>query len=309
MESVYILILAMAVDLTLGEPPNAIHPVAWIGKVSAFLVKIGAGRSPVLQFVIGLGTVMLTCALFVTPVYFVLLYLKSFNFIAYIIVSALILKTCFSLKELRGAALRIRNLLEEDKQPEARFELRALVARNTGTLDKSLMISATVESVAENSCDSFFAPLFYYLLLGVPGAIAYRVINTLDAMIGYHGEYEYLGKFAARLDTVVNYIPARIAALLLVASAGISRRSASSAWRIMLRDRKKTESPNAGWTMSAMAGALGVQLEKVGYYKLGDNRGPLVIASIDGSLRITLTAAFIWGLIVLFTGGIFYGLA
>jgi adenosylcobinamide-phosphate synthase len=128
-------------------------------------------------------------------------------------------------------------------------------------------------------------------------------------MIGYHGEYEYLGKFAARLDSVVNYIPARISALLLVAAAWILRHNASSAWRIMLRDRRKTESPNAGWTMSAMAGALGVQLEKIGFYKLGDNHSPLLIDSIDSSLKITMTAAFLWSFIILLAEGVYYGLS
>jgi adenosylcobinamide-phosphate synthase len=168
------------------------------------------------------------------------------------------------------------------------------------------MVSATVESVAENSCDSFFAPLLFFLLLGVPGAIGYRVINTLDAMIGHHGEYEYLGKFAARLDTVANFIPARITALAIVGASWICRQNASKAWRIMLRDRKNTESPNAGWTMGAMAGALDVQLEKVGYYKLGDGSGVLLTEKIDTSLKVVITATSIWILIVVLAEVIFH---
>ena len=196
--------------------------------------------------------------------------------------------------------------MAEDKLAEARFELRSLVGRDTSKLDKSLMVSATVESVAENSCDSFFAPLFYFLFFGVPGAIAYRVINTLDAMIGHHGEFEYLGKFAARLDTVANFIPARITALIIVLAAWICKRNASGAWRIMLRDRRKTESPNAGWTMSAIAGALGVQLEKVGYYKLGDNHNSLSLSTIDASLQIVMTAALIWSLLLILAEVIYH---
>jgi adenosylcobinamide-phosphate synthase len=129
--------------------------------------------------------------------------------------------------------------------------------------------------------------------------MAYRVINTLDAMIGHHGEYEYLGKFAARLDSVANFIPARITALIIVLAAWICKKSASGAWQIMLRDRRKTESPNAGWTMSAIAGALGVQLEKVGYYKLGNNQNSLSLSTIDASLHIIMTAALIWSLLLI----------
>ncbi len=299
MEALFILLLALIIDLALGEPPAVIHPVVWMGKVISSLIKAGSGRSPTVQFLYGLGVVLLTVGIFVVPVYFALSYLKSLNLVAYIFVAAMILKTSFSLKGLRRAALRVRNLLAEDKLAAARFELRALVGRDTGQLDKSLMVSAAVESVAENSCDSFFAPLFYFLLFGVPGAVAYRVINTLDAMIGHHGEFEYLGKFAARLDSVANFIPARITALLIVLATWMCRKNASAAWRIMLRDRRKTESPNAGWTMSAITGALGVQLEKVGYYKLGDNHDCLSLSTIDASLQIIMTTALFWSLLLI----------
>ena len=129
----------------------------------------------------------------------------------------------FSIKGLRRAAFKIKNLLQDDDLDKTRFELRALVSRDTAGLPRPLLASAAVESVAEGTCDSLVAPLFYFLLLGVPGAIGYRVVNTLDAMIGYHGKYEYLGKFAARLDDVLNYIPARLAALLLVLAAAFQK--------------------------------------------------------------------------------------
>lgn len=293
-----ILWLALVIDLALGEPPAAIHPVVWMGKAISFLGKGATNRSSVAQLFLGLGIVLATLAIFVTPAYFILSYLENLSFAAYVVVAAVILKTSFSLKELRRAALRVRNFLAEDKLTGARFELRSLVGRDTKGLDKEQMVSATVESVAENSCDSFVAPLFYFLLFGVPGAVAYRVINTLDAMIGHHGEFEYLGKFAARLDDVANFIPARITALLIVLGARICKKDASGAWRVMLRDRGKTESPNAGWTLSAVAGALGVRVEKAGYYKLGDNHNALSLSALDDSLRIILTGALIWSLLI-----------
>jgi len=301
-----ILLVTLVIDLTLGEPPRAIHPVVWMGKVVSLLIKGGGERSPAVQFLYGLGVVVVTAGIFVVPVYFALFYLKNLSLVAYIVVAAVILKTSFSLKELRRSALRVRNRLAEDKLAEARFELSSLVGRDTGKLDKSLMVSATVESVAENSCDSFVAPLFYFLFFGVSGAIAYRVINTLDAMIGHHGEFEYLGKFAACLDSVANFIPARITALIIVLVSWIRERSASRAWQVMLRDRRRTESPNAGWTMSAIAGALGVKLEKVGCYKLGDNHNSLSLSTIDASLQIVMTTALIWSLLLILAEVIYH---
>ena len=299
MDIVLIFVLALALDLALGEPPSAIHPVVWMGKVIAFLIKGGKSRSQTTQFIYGMGVVLITMAVFVTAAYFLLAYLREFNLIVYVVVSAVVFKTCFSLRGLRQAALKVKSLLMNDKLAEARFELRALVGRDTGKLNKGLLISATVESIAENSCDSFFAPLFYFLFLGVPGAVAYRVINTLDAMIGHHGEFEYLGKAAARLDTVVNYIPARLAALTIILASWIARTKTGTAWHMMVRDAGKTESPNAGWTMSATAGALGVQLEKVGYYKLGESVNILSVSSIDITLKLMIIATGVWAILIL----------
>jgi adenosylcobinamide-phosphate synthase len=299
MAVISILVLGLAIDVVLGEPPSIIHPVSWIGKIISFLAKLGAGHSRLAQFMYGVVIVLFTLALFVTPAYFLLSYFRGLNLVACVIAAAVLFKITFSLRGLQRAALRVKRWLAEDKLTEARLELRSLVGRDTARLDESLMVSATVESVAENTCDSFVAPLFYFLLLGVPGAMAYRVINTLDAMIGHHGEFEYLGKFAAHLDTIVNFVPARITALIMVLAAWTCKKNASKAWRIMLRDRRITESPNAGWTMSAIAGALGVQLEKVGYYKLGDNQNSLSLNTIDDSLRLIMTTALVWSLLII----------
>lgn len=301
-----ILLFGLAIDAALGEPPLAVHPVAWLGKFISLLVKGGFARRPAGQLLYGGLIVLLSLAVFVTPVYFLLFYLKSLSPVIYVLAGALIFKITFSLKELRHAALLVRNLIVADKLAQARSELRALVGRDTANLDKSRMVSAAVESVAENLCDSFVAPLFYFMFFGVPGAVAYRVINTLDAMIGHHGEFEYLGKPAAKLDTIANFIPARISAALIVLASWFCQKDARGAWRIMRRDRVKTESPNAGWTMSAIAGALGVRLEKAGYYQLGDTRNSLSAGTIDASQKIIVTAALIWSLLVSLAPVIYY---
>lgn len=298
------MLLALLFDLVLGEPPNIIHPVAWMGRVVSFLEKGSVNQSRAFQFFYGAGIALFTIGLFALPTYFILFYLEGLSSIVHVIAGAILFKFTFSLKELRRAALRVKRFLLEDKLSEARFELRTLVSRDTQNLAKPLLVSATVESVAENASDSFVAPLFYFLLFGVPGAMAYRAVNTLDALVGYHGKYEYLGKFASRLDDVLNFIPARLTALLLVLAAFLSRRCGRASWQVARSQHVRTESPNAGWPMAAMAGALNVQLEKVGHYRLGGASASSTPETIDASLGLVQIAMSIWVLICLTAGGI-----
>jgi len=301
-DTLLILLVALAIELALGEPPRLIHPVVWMGKVASFLERGGAGQPRLAQFVYGIGMSLFLIGLFTAVAYLLLFYLKSLSFVVYVIIGAVLLKSTFSLKELRGVAIRVKKFLLREKLDETNRELRSLVSRDTRDLPESLIVSATVESVAENTCDSFVAPLFYFLLFGVPGAIAYRVVNTLDAMVGYHGKYEYLGKFASKLDDVLNIIPARLTALLLVLASFLSGRGARVAWQVALSEHSKTESPNAGWTMAAIAGALNVQLEKVGHYKLGRADAPLTPETIDAALKLMLISMLSWSLICFIVG-------
>jgi adenosylcobinamide-phosphate synthase len=307
MEIILILTIALAIDLTLGDPPNAGHPVAWMGKVISWLAKVRLPNHPAIQFIYGIAITILILAISIIPIYLLLHYVKPFNFAAYIIIAGILLKFTFTISGLRRAALKISQLLKSDNQENARFELRALVSRNTSELPRPLLVSAAVESVAESTCDSLVAPLFYFLILGVPGAMAYRAINTLDAMIGYHGQYEFLGKFAARLDDVLNFIPARLTALLLVL-ASTMKKTGNNAWRTAWREHGVTESPNAGWPMAAMAGGLNVQLEKTGSYKLGSANAALVPDTINHSVNLSLMASFLWVIICLITGAAYFAI-
>ena len=308
MDIMIMLPLAMTIDLILGEPPLLIHPVVWMGRLISFLEKFSIGQPAPVQLVYGMAMALFLTGLFGAATYFVLFYVKNFNPIAYLIIGAVLLKSTFSLKELRNAALRVKSSLLREKPEEARYELRSLVSRDTQHLSEPLLVSATVESVAESTCDSLIAPLFYFLLFGVPGAVAYRAVNTLDAMIGYHGKYEYLGKFSSRLDDVLNFIPARLTALLLIAASFFSGKRTQYSWWIAVNEHSKTESPNAGWPIAAVAGALDIQLEKTGHYKLGRAGAPLIPATIDASLRLVLIAASIWVIISLAAGGISFAL-
>ena len=242
---IFILTGALVIDLAFGEPPLALHPVVWMGKFIGLWEKLVLKRSPLVQIICGTIFTLVTIGLFAVPAYLLMAYLKGWSFLAYIVIGMVIFKVTFSLKELRQAARRIKSFLLEKNLVDARLGLCSLVKRDAHNLTEPLVVSAAVESVTENTCDSFVAPLFYFLILGIPGAVAYRVINTLDAMIGVHGQYEYLGKFAARLDDVVNIIPARLTALLLILAAFLSRKNTRAAWHIMIRDHSRTASPNA----------------------------------------------------------------
>src|SRR4030042_1969017 len=306
MEKIVILVIALTLDLIFGEPPNTWHPVAWLGKLISWETKLAPHRGRLRQLAYGISMVLITLGLIVTVVFCLLAYLGRFNFIVYAIVAGLLLKFSFSLRGLSQAIDEVRKFIARNKLDQARLSLRSLVSRDTAELNKAQVISATVESAAENICDSFIAPLFYFFFFGVPGTIAYRIINTFDSMVGYHGQWEYLGKFAARLDDVANFIPARIPALIIVLASLICRKNASQAWDIMIRDHKKTESPNAGWTMSAIAGALEVQLEKTDHYRLGDNHYSLSLDTINASRQIIIVTAIIWYLISIFAEVIYF---
>jgi adenosylcobinamide-phosphate synthase len=299
MDNLIILFIALAIDLIFGEPDNIWHPVAWLGKLISLETKWMQRRNKKIQIFLGTIIVLLTTAVITAAIYFIILYLRTFNLWIYVIFTGLLFKSTFSFQGLRRAIVEVKNLLSGNEIIRARQSLKALVSRNTDDLDNKQIISATVESAAESICDSFSAPIFYFLFFGVPGAVAYRIINTFDSMIGYYGEWEYTGKFAARLDDVVNFIPARITALIIVLSALFTRKNMQGAWKIMLRDHFNTKSPNAGWTMSAMAGALGVQLEKTGHYKLGDNLYPLSLETITDSQHLLITVVSIWSFFVI----------
>lgn len=296
-----VLALAVALDLAVGEPPAALHPVVWVGRVISFLER-GAPRGTRAQLIYGGAIVLLGLALFTVPVWLALHYLASASTLLWLVAAVLILKPTFSLRLLFRQAQRVRGALAEGRWEEAREGLRGLVSRDTSSLGQPLLVAAVVESVAENISDSFVAPLLYYLCFGVVGAVAYRVINTFDAMMGYHGRYEYLGKAAARLDDLANLVPARLTALLIVAASYLTGRSGSRACRTMLRYGMATESPNAGWPMSAMAGALNVQLEKAGHYRLGEPGAELVPARIDEAVTVAALAAALATLLFLAVG-------
>jgi adenosylcobinamide-phosphate synthase len=191
-----------------------------------------------------------------------------------LLAEALVLKSMFSVHGLARAGRQVRSALEAGDLDGARSLLSwHLVSRDTRALNESQVTAATIESLAENLSDSFVAPLFFYAIAGLPGAVVYRFVNTCDAMLGYHdAEREWLGKVSARLDDLANLIPARLTAVLIILCGVLLGRNPARAAAIWRRDHRLTTSPNAGHPMSAAAGVLGVELEKVGCYRLGSGQ-------------------------------------
>lgn len=293
MDFVYMLAIALTVDLALGDPPDKYHPVSWMGRVISYFEARGLKLAPSSQRAYGVLATIAVAALFAAPLALLFPYLREASYIAYVITGGVLLKMTFSFRGLREAAIKIRNLIK-NSDDGARFELRALVSRDAGKLSKPQMISAVVESVAEGLCDSLVAPLFYFLIFGVAGAVVYRVVNTLDSRVGYYGKYEHLGRFPARADDVLNYIPARLAALMIAAAATIVRRRGGRSWRTAARDHAKLQSPNAGWPIAAIAGALGIQLEKPDHYRVGEANHPLTPLTITKALKLAAVSTAVW---------------
>jgi len=291
---------AIAFDLLVGEPPTSFHPVVWMGRlIAAFERRQPAADKAKLRW--GAWLVFVGVVLSFGLTWAALWTLGHISPIAKLIGAIVMLKTTFAVGQLGRQALKVQGALEHGELETARREAQMLVSRRTAELAPRQVMAATIESVAENTLDSIVAPLFWFLLLGVPGAMAYRFVNTADAMIGYHGEYEFLGRAAARLDDALNWIPARLTSLLLVAGSWLAGLHATRAWDLAQRDHGLTESPNAGWTIAAAAGALAVPLEKADHYRLGDDQernliprkisGAVVLMSAATALAVALIAA------------------
>lgn len=263
-----ILMLAVALDSLLSEPPNSVHPVVGMGRVVRALERLAPRRGAPGLVYGGVITLVVVGGSAIAA-WWVMSALQSLGEIAYVVGGALLLRTTFTVRGLSEAAGRTERSLAEGDPEQTRVLLRSLVGRHFASLTPSLGAAAAIESVAENTTDSFVAPWLAFALFGIPGAVAYRALNTLDSMIGYRGVYEYLGKVSARLDDIVNLIPARLSALLMLVSGALDSLPAGRGGRIMLRDHRLTASPNSGWTMSAMAGLLGTRLEKTDHYCLG----------------------------------------
>lgn len=292
---VMVLGLAFMIDMVLGDPPNRFHPVAWMGNVIARARRSAPQQCNVKRFIygglflaIGVSTVGVIgwaidrgCAKLPVAIA--------------VITQTLVLKSTFSVRSLSRAARAVAEPLRRDDLVAARYQVAYhLVSRDVSQLDAADLSAATIESIAENTSDSVVAPLFFFAIAGLPGALVYRFVNTCDAMWGYRTpELEWLGKASARLDDLLNLIPARMTAIVMIICGGFYYRRLGDAFRIWRRDRALTASPNAGHPMSAAAGVLGVSLEKKGHYLLGPGLRLPDVNDIDRAVRLLWVTAVV----------------
>jgi len=252
------LALGVLMDLLLGDPRWLPHPIRGMG----LLIKALEGFLRNIRYENVSGCI-LVCAVLVTIVSAVIVTLHWGGFL----VAAYWIFTCLAVRNLDQESNKVIAALREGDLHRARTLVGYLVGRDTGHLSDKEVTRAVFETVAENMSDAIVAPLFYLAILGVPGMVAYKAVNTMDSMVGYKNDrYLRFGWAAARLDDIANYIPARITAGLIVLMAALVRLRWRAAIRVVLRDAHLQPSPNAGYPEAALAGALGVRLGGRNYY-------------------------------------------
>ena len=300
-------IWALLLDTFLGDPRVKMHPVALIGtlisRLEGIFYRPAAGKKE--QCIAGLILSVIVLLLVYDIVYAVMLGVSYIDniYISYA-AEGFILFWTICPRSLARAAGEIHHYLTHHRLRIARTKVGWIVGRDTEHLSEGEVVRATVETVAENTVDGILSPLFFFAIGGAPLAALYRAANTLDSMIGYKNDkYLYFGRFAARLDDVLNYIPARIGAVLYIIVAAVLRYDWKGAWRVIRRDASKHPSPNGGYAEAAVAGALGIRLGGYNSYfgkvsfraYMGDPRHELKPCHIRQAVHlmyaVTLTAA------------------
>ncbi len=285
-EKVLLFLVALIVDLFLGEFPDIIHPVVYMGRIGKFFDNFYNSRSSkTFSFLLGMASLIIELIIWEGLVYFLLRLSKIHTIL--IILEVYFLKSSFSIRALYEHVDRCRT----NDVELLRRNVSMIVSRDTSRLDKPHLYSAAVESLAENISDSITGPLFYYVLFGLYGAIAYRVVNTYDALFGYRtAKYEWFGKFPARFDDLLNLIPSRLTALF------ISFFNFKRSWEYIRK--YGAIKINATYPMSAFAGVLGLGFEKLGHYKF-DGKLP-DMEDLEKALRLYKKTVFLIILVVIF---------
>lgn len=296
--------MAYLLDLLVGDPRWIPHPVVLIGKAIEIMEKLSqwiSGNPAILKFM-GFVTVIIIAGGSWCLTWFVMRWAFNFNFWAGTVLSIWLISTTIAARGLSGAAGEIYSLLQNNNLDAARRKVGLIVGRDTGNMEPGDVIRATVETVSENIVDGIVAPVFYALLGGAPLAIAYRAVNTLDSMLGYKNErYINFGMASARFDDLINYIPARLTGIFLLAASRVLGMRTREAYEAVLRDASGHPSPNSGIPESAVAGALGVRLGGLNYYNgcasfrayMGKDLMPLEPFHIRQAIRLMYTASSI----------------
>ena len=300
-------------DLCLGDPHSMPHPVRAIGNLIVWLEKYlrPAGKKHATERGERRAGVLFVClVLLVTgSVAGAILWISRLGGIwIQTVVEAVMTYYLLAARSLRDESMAVCRKLEAGEIEEARYAVSMIVGRDTKPLSEAGIARAAVETVAENASDGVIAPLFYLAIGGPLLGWLYKAVNTMDSMVGYKNDrYLHFGRAAAKLDDLVNLIPSRLAALLLIASAYLLRYDGKNAYRIWRRDRRNHKSPNSAQTESACAGALGLRLAGDAWYfgklvpkpYIGDEIHPIEPQDIRRVNRLMYGAAGIMGLLAL----------
>jgi adenosylcobinamide-phosphate synthase len=306
-DALFVIVAALAFDALIGDPDwlwrRLPHPVTLIGSVIGWLDRLLnlETRSPALRKFAGAGVVILLVVVSAVSGLLIEMSLRKIAFGNLLI--GLLASTLIAQRSLYQHVAQVRAAFTDGGLAEARRAVSMIVGRDPDQLDEAGVCRAAIESCAENFSDGVVAPAFWLALFGLPGLIAYKAINTADSMIGHRSpRYLSFGWAAARLDDLVNLIPARLSGLLVVMVAPIAGGTITTALRVMWRDAAKHRSPNAGWPESATAGALGLAL--AGPRRYGDRivddpflnaeaRKGAIPADIGRSLNLLLAACLL----------------
>ncbi|QJX60589.1 cobalamin biosynthesis protein [Niallia circulans] len=307
--------IAIILDKLIGDPPGWPHPVKGMGKLISYLdQRLNKGSNRQLK-----GLWMLMSVLVLTFLLSCFLVYISYQLHWWIgvIIEALLIATTIAQKSLKDAAIEVYEPLQANDLVLARRKLSYIVGRDTGQLEEKEIVRATVETVAENTSDGITAPLFWAFIGGAPFSLVYRAINTCDSMVGYKNDkYREFGYYAAKCDDIVNYLPSRITAMLLLLVSRSPFHPKKKAWKLLFQDAKKHPSPNSGWGEAVTAILLGIQLGGINYYRgqksdrarMGTALQPLGTKHIIESTKIANKAVVCFYLF-LFIGGIGFELA
>lgn len=296
--------LAYSLDWLIGDPTWLPHPVRWMGRTisgGGWLLRRFT-HTPGSELVTGLVLTVFVVGTFGIGSWIVLLWLRGVNSALAFVVSVYLAASTLATRSLLDEARTVRRFLIHGDLLSARQQVARIVGRDTQELDEPEVTRAVIETLAESASDGIVAPMFYLAIGGVPAALAYKAVNTLDSMIGHRDKhYEFFGKCAARLDDVASFIPARVTALLLVCAAWTLHLDWRGASRIVRRDGGKHRSPNAGRPEATMAGALGVRVGGTNFYDgarhdgpyLGDGHKPLDDQALSNALRLTVCVSLL----------------
>jgi len=305
-ESISIIGFAILIDLIFGDPKNRYHPTAWIGTLIAKFTPLAKHQNSTFEKIGGVLIIVIISSIVILLLLSLdfgisLIFTDYLSLIVSVLIGAMLLKTTIAIRGMEKHAINVLESLENNNLNMARNHLSMIVKRNTTNLDKNHVLSGVLESISENTVDGITGPMFYYAFFGLSGAFFYRIVNTADSMIGYKNDlFKNLGWFTATCDTILNYIPSRLTGLMMIISAALLHNNWRHSYKIMMRDGKKTESPNAGYPMAALAGALETKFEKINHYKLGDGEIILTKQHVISAINIMkLTSVLFFGIIII----------